>query len=275
MGECFGKYYILNGSLRSAETFNNSLIYEGESVYEVLRMVGGLPVFFSDHAERLQASVNIAGKPLLSDNNSLINDLLRLSSEEKKEMINLKIVFNYKNGRNNCLLYYLEPHYPTDELYNQGVKGILFRAERKDPESKVINQKLRSEINMKLDLENGYEALLVNRDDCITEGSRTNIFFIADSKLFTAPGGSVLNGITRKYLLEICREIKMEVVLGSVNADEISCYESVFMTGTTPIVLPFHSVNDIKFNVKHPFIAQLRNLYLAKAEESIKSFIKD
>jgi branched-chain amino acid aminotransferase len=272
MDECFGKYYCMNGSLKPAETFNNSLIYEGESVYEVLKIINGLPVFFSDHAERLQASVNIVGRPMLSDFDSLKNDLLKLSEADKQEMVNLKIVFNYNNGVSNCLLYYLEPHYPTTEQYEKGVKGILFQAERKDPESKVMDQKLRSEINRKLNLENGYEALLVNRGRCITEGSRTNIFFIRDNSLFTAPDRSVLNGITRKHLLGICREIKMEVITGCVNADGISGYESVFMTGTTPIVLPFHSIDEVKFNVKHPFIALLRNLYLAKAEESIKKF---
>ena len=40
----------------------------------------------------------------------------------------------------------------------------------------------------------------------ITEGSRSNIFFLKDETLVTAPDNAVLNGITRKHILEICRE---------------------------------------------------------------------
>lgn len=272
MNECFGKYYMFNGSLQPAETFDDSLIYEGESVYEVLKVVKGLPVFFNDHAERFHTSVNIVGRPMLSDNNSLRNDILRLSEAEKLEMVNLKIVFNYNNGINNCLLYYLEPHYPSIEQYKTGVKGILFRAERKDPESKVTNQKLRTEINKKLILEDGYEALLVNRDNCITEGSRSNVFFIRENRLFTSPDKLVLSGITRKHVLGICREHGINVVYSCVSVEDMSGYESAIMTGTTPTVIPFHSINEVRFSVNHHLIPFLRNLYMTKVEESMKQF---
>ena len=53
MAECFGKNFILNGELQPAVLFNNSLVYEGDSIYEVIRLINGTPVFFSDHMERL------------------------------------------------------------------------------------------------------------------------------------------------------------------------------------------------------------------------------
>ena len=51
MNECFGKKFILNGELQPAALFDNSMIYEGDSVYEVIRMVRGNPVFFYDHMD--------------------------------------------------------------------------------------------------------------------------------------------------------------------------------------------------------------------------------
>ena len=96
------------------------------------------------------------------------------------------------------------------------MKGILFFAERKDPESKVINHKLRSSIYHKLIHEGGYEALLVNENNLITEGSRSNIFFLKGETLVTAPDNVILNGITRKHILEICRENKIKVEFACV-----------------------------------------------------------
>jgi len=272
MNECFGKKFILNGHLYPSDQFDNTLVYEGESIYEVIRMVKGNPVFFRDHMERLETSMKIQQKESLADYKVLRRDIINLVKTEKRKDINLKIVFNYNKDSSNYLVYFIEPIYPSEEQYKKGVKGILFYAERKDPESKVINHKLRSSIYHKLILEAGYEALLVNEDNLITEGSRSNIFFLRGNTLTTAPDDTILNGITRKYILEICRENKIKVRFMCVPVDSLQEYDAVFMTGTSPMVLQFCCVGDIFFNVRVPLIQNLRRLYIEKAEESIVSF---
>jgi branched-chain amino acid aminotransferase len=272
MNECFGKKFILNGNLQPAEMFDKSMVYEGDSVYEVLRMIKGSPIFFPDHMERLSTSVKMQNKVLLADKNTIAKVITDLSRSDKKKETNLKIVFNYNKGVSNYLIYYIESSYPTEEQYRKGVKGVLFFAERKDPESKVVNHKLRSSIYHKLMLEGGYEALLVNENNQITEGSRSNVFFMKGDALFTAPDSAVLSGITRKHLLEICSENNIGVDFLCVNADEITQYDAVFMTGTSPAVLPFYCIDDKLFNVKVPMIERLRKLYLQKAEASINLF---
>jgi len=272
MNECFGKKFILNGELLQAGLFDNSLVYEGDSIYEVIRMVQGCPVFFYDHMERLSGSVNLMHKENLANVNELKRDIIKLAGSDKKKETNLKIVFNYNKDSSNYLVYFIEPIYPSEKQYIKGVKGILFYAERKDPESKVINHKLRSSIFHKLILEKGYEALLVNENNCITEGSRSNIFFLKGDTLVTAPEKFVLNGITRKHILEICREISVKVEFRCVNVEAASEYDSVFMSGTSPAVLPFCCIDDQPFNVDMPLIGKLRKLYLSRAEESIRLF---
>jgi branched-chain amino acid aminotransferase len=272
MNECFGKKLILNGKLESADLFDNSFIYEGNSIYEVIRMVKGSPVFFYDHMERLATSVSLQKKKMLADAETLKKDIIRLSKSEKKKEINLKIVFNYNKGEENYLIYFIEPIYPTEDQYRNGVKGILFYAERKDPESKVINHKLRSSIFHKLILEGGYEAILVNENGVITEGSRSNIFFFKNDVLYTAPDNMVLGGITRKHILDICAKNDITVKMVCLKAAKLSEYEAVFMTGTSPMVLAFNSIDDKKFKVRVPVIEKLRHLYIGRAEESIAGF---
>ncbi len=259
-------------SFNHADQFDNSLVYEGDSVYEVIRMVKGCPVFFHDHMERLLTSTNLQNKEMLANAETLKKNIITLTKSDRKKEANLKIVFNYNMDSRNYLVYFIEPIYPTEEQYRKGVKGILFYAERKDPASKVINHKLRSSIYHKLILEGGYEALLVNEKGQVTEGSRSNIFFLKGESLVTAPDSMILNGITRKHILEICREQNISVRMACVKADRISDYEAVFMTGTSPMVLPFNYIDDKKFKVSLPLIAKLRNLYLMRAEESMILF---
>ena len=236
-------------------------------------MFKGNPIFFTDHMERLATSLKLQRKELLADIPTLRKDIISLTRSDKKRETNLKIVFNFNNGATNYLVYFIEPIYPSEIQYQKGVKGILFFAERKDPESKVINHRLRSSIYHKLILESAYEAILVNENNLITEGSRSNIFFIRDETLITAPDNVILNGITRKHILEICLENKVRVEFICVNADKIKEYDAVFMTGTSPLVLPFYCVGENFFNVKLSLIEGLRKLYLRKAEESIIFFL--
>jgi branched-chain amino acid aminotransferase len=272
MNECFGKRFIINGELETSENFDNTLVYEGESVYEVIRIVKGSPEFFYDHMDRLASSVNLQHKKMLADAETLKTDIINLIRSDRKKEVNLKIVFNYNGDSQNYLVYFIESIYPSDSQYYIGVKGILFYAERKDPESKVINHKLRSSIYHKLILDGAYEALLVNEKGQITEGSRSNIFFIRKDMLVTAPDNMVLSGITRKYLLQICAENNIKVRMVCVDADAISDYDAVIMTGTSPRVIPFSCIDDKIFKVRVPFIENLRKLYIQKAEESIARF---
>jgi branched-chain amino acid aminotransferase len=274
MNECFGNHFILNGELEPSALYQDSLVYEGDSIYEVIRVKKGLPYFFYDHMERLEASTRLQNKISLADPEKIKSDILKLTKSERIKEINLKVVYNYNNGETNYLVYYIKPSYPTVEQYKNGVKAVLYFAERKDPESKVINHKLRSSIYHKLILDGAYEALLVNSKDCITEGSRSNIFFIKNDKLITAPDNAVLGGITRKYILEICRENKISVDLRSVKIAELPVFDSVIMTGTSPMVIPFCCVENHSYDVSNLLIEKLRKLYIAKAEDSIRSFLR-
>lgn len=272
MNELYGQKFILNGKIQPYDMFDHSLIYEGDSVYEVIRMIKGIPVFFHDHIDRLYNSVRYQGRDMLADKKVLRRAIIDLAKSEKKKETNLKIVFNYNNGTNNWLVYFIEPIYPTAEQYRIGVKGILFRAERKNPVSKVINHKLRSEIYHRLILEGAYEALLVNDQNMITEGSRSNIFFVSGETLVTAPDNLILNGITRKHILDICKQENITVETRSVIATEIASYESVFMTGTSPTVLPFYCIDHQMFGVDSQIIKKLRKLYIERTEDSMQQF---
>jgi branched-subunit amino acid aminotransferase/4-amino-4-deoxychorismate lyase len=136
MNECFGKRFILNGKLEDAHSFDNSLVYEGDSVYEVIRMVRNNPVFFHDHMERLESSVKNQRKDMAAGVDTIRKDIIKLTKADRKKEVNLKIVFNYNKDSVNYLIYYIEPIYPSEKQYREGVKGILFYAERKDPDQK-------------------------------------------------------------------------------------------------------------------------------------------
>jgi len=273
MADCFGSHFILNGRLMPATMFDDSLIYEGQSVYEVLRLKNGIPCFYNDHLLRLKRSISLGVKNDLWDLRKLKSDISLLTDTEKHEEINLKIVCNLNNYKANCLVYYIKSQYPSPAQYSEGVKGILFTATRYEPVSKIIHRELREKIFKRLHDEDAYEALLVNESGQITEGSRTNIFFISEDHLITAPDECVLGGITRKHILDICRQKRIEVKFECPDAGSINKFSLVFMTGTSPVVLPFNSIDNLTFNVSNPLISMLREEFMIRAEHSLNEFL--
>ncbi|MCU0362157.1 MAG: aminotransferase class IV [Bacteroidales bacterium] len=275
MNECFGKYYVRNGEFLPSDSFEETNVYEGESVYEVIRVMNGIPLFFNDHFSRLETSARLKGRKMLLDLDETCRQIVRIVRTNRKRDVNVKIVFNYTGDVSTSLIYCIKPLFPTEAQYRNGVRGILFNAMRNDPESKVINQKLRKDIYFSLLHARAYEAVLVNNEQRITEGSRSNIFFIKNGTLFTAPDSYVLLGITRKYVLEICRSESIPVSFECVNVDNLGAYDGAFMTGTSPMVLPFNSLGEFAFDASLPLVARLRRLYVYEAERSISRFIKD
>jgi len=272
MSECYGNFFIRNGELIPGCLFNNTDVYEGESVYEVLRMMGSGPLFFEDHMERMAMSVKHHNHKMLATPEEMASQIIMMRKNAGVKEANLKIVFNYKENGNNCLLYFIEPLYPTQQQYREGVQTILYRAERENPEVKVINHRLRSSIYHRLILSNAYEALLVDSDGYVTEGSRSNLFFVKEDQLFTAPDEKVLGGITRKHILDICRLNGIEVVMGVIHEDDIVNYESVFMTGTSPMVLPIKMIDEIRFSVDNLLVRRMLELYMIRVKESLVAF---
>jgi len=91
---------------------------------------------------------------------------------------------------------------------------------------------------------NAFEAILF-RDDLITEGSHTNFFAVKNNKIYTAPlSNYILNGITRKVVLELCRENNIDFSKEYIRVSNIKDYDEFFITGTTTEITPVIQIDD-------------------------------
>jgi branched-chain amino acid aminotransferase len=92
----------------------------------------------------------------------------------------------------------------------------------------------------------GYdEALMLDVDGYVAEGSGENIFIIKDGVLKTPPTSSpILAGITRDTLLTLAREEGMPVVEERFSRDELFLADEIFLTGTAAEVTPVREVDD-------------------------------
>jgi branched-chain amino acid aminotransferase len=94
-------------------------------------------------------------------------------------------------------------------------------------------------------LTDGYdEALLLDVDGFVAEGSGENIFVVRDGVIYTPDLSSALAGITRDSIFEIATDLGYKVVEKRITRDEIYCCDEAFFTGTAAEVTPIRELDN-------------------------------
>lgn len=94
-------------------------------------------------------------------------------------------------------------------------------------------------------LADGYdEALLLDTDGYVSEGSGENVFIVKKGKLYTPDLASCLDGITRDSVLTIARDLGIEVIEKRITRDEVYCADEAFFTGTAAEVTPIRELDN-------------------------------
>jgi len=270
MSECYRNLFIKNGHIFNTFKFDDEYLTKGKTLYEVIRIIDGIPLFLEDHLDRLYNSEKITGLDIWLSKEEIKHSIIQLARANEISDGNVKIIFNFTEENNNFLAYFIKHSYPSEEMYNNGVPVGLFFAERENPTAKVINLSLR-EATDKIIKEKGlFEVILVDKDDFITEGSRSNIFMVIKDKIYTSPKEKVLPGITRNYIMKACSNLGYEVIEKKLTYKEIDLLDGLFISGTSPKVLPINRVENLNFNPQNEIIQNIRAQY----ESIIRDYIK-
>lgn len=271
--EAINKYYMVNGSLTSTDDLSIFYSIEKPPIYEVIRVIDGIPLFLEDHLERMRKSGELVGVNINRTDGDIERDIIKLIESNGIKNLNIKLLCADIEGKGEAFLaYFIKSFYPPEEYYRDGIHTILFHHERENPNAKVLKSSFKEEVAKKLEETNAFEALLVNGDGYITEGSRSNMFFVKENRIYTAPKGAVLLGITRQHIMEVCKELNIEVVEENIHVDHLQAIDGAFMSGTSVNVLPISTIDDIKLDsVNNHVIRKVANGYGNKMKEYIKS----
>ena len=91
----------------------------------------------------------------------------------------------------------------------------------------------------------GYdEALLLDTEGYVSEGSGENVFVVRDGVIYTPDLASCLDGITRDAILTIARDLGIKVREKRITRDEVYCSDEAFFTGTAAEVTPIRELDD-------------------------------
>jgi branched-chain amino acid aminotransferase len=110
----------------------------------------------------------------------------------------------------------------------------------------------------------GYqEALLLDVDGFVAEGSGENIFIVRNGKLYTPDLTSALEGITRDTIIQLAEENGLQVIEKRITRDEVYIADEAFFTGTAAEVTPIRELDNrvIGEGARGPITAKLQAAY--------------
>ncbi|MBO4121407.1 branched-chain amino acid transaminase [Cupriavidus gilardii] len=112
----------------------------------------------------------------------------------------------------------------------------------------------------------GYdEALLLDTEGYVSEGSGENVFVVRNGVIYTPDLASCLDGITRDATLTIARDLGIEVREKRITRDEVYCADEAFFTGTAAEVTPIRELDDrvIGEGRRGPITRQIQDAFFA------------
>jgi branched-chain amino acid aminotransferase len=110
----------------------------------------------------------------------------------------------------------------------------------------------------------GYdEALLLDTDGYVSEGSGENVFIVKNGKLYTPDLASCLDGITRDAVMTMAKDLGVDVIEKRITRDEMYCADEAFFTGTAAEVTPIRELDDrtIGSGQRGPITEKLQRMF--------------
>ena len=241
-------------------------VFEGVRAYETS---DGPAIFrLEDHTNRLFESAKLIGMQIPYD--------AKVLNDAQSQVVKIN---NLKNAYIRPMCFYgsegmglradnLKVHtiiaawdwgsYLGDDKILNGIKVKVTDFPKRSEKSMLHKAKasgnyLYSMLALKDALNSGYdEALILDIDDNVNEGSGENFFMIINNTIHTPKDATVLNGITRQTVMKIARDLNYRVEETNISVDDVKSSDEAFFTGTAAEVTPIIQVDNVKINDGKP-----------------------
>jgi branched-chain amino acid aminotransferase len=158
--------------------------------------------------------------------------------------------------------------YLGDEGVANGIKAKVSSWKRHDPNvippaAKVTGGYINSSMAKVEALKGGYdEAILLNSQGYVSEGTGENIFAVKNGVVITPPtSAGALEGITRDSTMTILRDRGYKVVEDNLLRSDLYTVEELFVTGTAAEIVPVRSVDDRDLGEPGPITRLVQSVY--------------
>ena len=224
----------------------------GYGVFDYFRVVQGRPIFLRDHLHRFLHSSQAMGMTCPYDLPALEAMVQAILPTLDQALLGIKIILSGGKSTNGFVpqekpQLWMIPGDFSFAAFEQGLRLMTIPYQREMPEIKSLNYAfaLRHWAEMQ---EKGFGDLLYHHPSFgVSECSRSNLFLVKNGVLMT-PARGVLEGITRKKILDLAPSL-LPLKVQDLQLKDFLEADEVFTTGTTKRVLPILGIDNHSYGI--------------------------
>lgn len=239
-------YVIFNGKLipenEAKLSITDLAIVRGYGIFDFFKTVNGIPIFLEDNLDRFYQSANLMDLPVNYSREELKTQITSLMKANMIPDSGIKILLT--GGYSSDGYSIAEPNLIISQqalkrnlaMESKGLKLLPFNYHRPFSLVKSIDYVMGIQA-LKVAKSKGADDVVYIQNGLISECPRANFFLISqDGKLLTA-GDDVLQGITRKKIIELAKTI-MDVEVRHIAIEDIASASEAFISSTTKNITP-------------------------------------
>ncbi len=255
---------------------NDLSILRGYGVFDALRTYHGKPFHLEAHLQRLAKSAELISIHLpwsIEEMDRIVRETLKRNTYDEAT-VRVQVtggpssdaITPLDKPRLLVIISALRSYPP--EIYEKGIKVITVHIDRPLPTAKTIDYTPAILALAEARARNAMEALYVDREGHLLEGTQSNFFGFEGDKLIT-PHDGILEGITRRTVMELART-RFELVEQALPVGELGRLEEAFIASTSKEVMPVVQVDEttIANGKPGPRTLELHRIFREHAEQT-------
>lgn len=243
---------IVNESEAKISVFDQAILY-GESIFESMRVTERTPLFLDLHLERLKNSAKVLGIKITFPLTEIKKNILTYLQETElsEGFLRLTLTAGSEDSEGNLFCFLLDKKLPSTKNYENGVKIKISDFKKPSLENFPSNLKTGNYLNSTLarreaQREGFYETILLDKKGQLAECANSNMFFFKKTVLVTPSlsHSPILDGITRKVILNLANQLKITTSERVILPNEIPKFDECFLTNSFVGVLPISEIKN-------------------------------
>ncbi len=232
---------------QSSVHVSDLIIQRGYAVFDFFLVRDRVPRFLSFHLDRFIQSVALLDLHLSYSKEELSEIVAQLVAKNDIQNSSVKIIlsggasiddFTLSTDKSTLILINKPFEVKWPEAWKNGATLITAKYQREVPEAKTINYIRSVSLSQKL-AESGAAEVLYTDRNWVRECSRSNVFYVKDSCVYT-PKSKMLAGVTRKRILQLTG---YQIRVKDFKIEDLLAADEVFITSTTKGVLPIIKID--------------------------------
>lgn len=227
---------------------------------------------YSMHLSRLEETSKLSGYEVIINRKMFNKTLSDLINSININNLKIRLILDFKNPLKTIYILAEPVQFPPEDYYLKGVDVQISHLERMTPEAKKtdfiqVSHKLRETLQGRLN-----EAVMVNENGELLEGLSSNFFGVINGVVQTA-GSGILEGITRRLVIDEIVEHEIPIRYTPIKIQEIGSLDEAFITSTSRFVLPIRKMDDIVIGEDIPgaITKQVMNFYKLRMQSELET----